>query len=45
MDFGPRVFLDEDNVELALSLENCVDDEEVFPNVLQENSEIFHNHS
>ena len=45
MDFGPRGFLDEDDVRLALSLKNYVDDEEVFLNVLRENSEIFYNHS
>jgi len=26
MDFGPRRFLDEDDIELDLSLENNVDD-------------------
>jgi len=45
MDFGPRGFLDEDDVELTLSLENGVDDEGVFPNILQQNSEIFYDHS
>jgi len=45
MDFRPRGFLDKDDVELTLSLENGVDDKRVFPNILQKNSEIFHNHS
>ena len=45
MDFRPRGFLDEDDVKLALSLKNGVDDEGVFPNVLQKNFEIFHDHS
>ena len=45
MNFGPRGFLDEDNVELALSLKNGVDNKGVFPNILQNNFEIFHNHS
>jgi len=45
MDFGPRGFLDENDVELTLSLKNGVDNERVFPNILQKNSEIFHNHS
>ena len=45
MDFGPRGFLDEDDVKLALSFKNGVDDEGVFLNILRKNSEIFHNHS
>jgi len=45
MDFEPRGFLDKNDVELALSLENGIDDEGVFLNVLQKNSEIFYNHS
>ena len=45
MDFGPRGFLDEDDVKLALSFENGVNNERVFPNVLQKNSEIFYDHS
>ena len=45
MDFGPRGFLDEDDVKLALSFKNSVDDEGVFLNILQKNSEIFHNYS
>jgi len=27
MDFGPRRFLDEDDIKLDLSLENSIDDE------------------
>ena len=45
MDFRLRRSLDEDDVKLALSLKNGVDDEGVFPNVLQKNFEIFHDHS
>jgi len=45
MNFGPRGFLDEDDVELALSLKNGIDDEGVFLNILQKDFEIFHNYS
>jgi len=45
MDFRLRGFLDEDDVELALSLKNDVDNKRVFPNVLQKHFEIFHDHS
>ena len=45
MNFEPRGFLDKDDVELALSLKNGIDNEGVFPNVLQKDFEIFHNHS
>jgi len=45
MNFGPRRFLDENNVQLVLGLKEGVDDEGVFVNILQKNFEIFHNHS
>jgi len=43
-NFGPRRFLDEDNVKLALSLKNSVDNKRVFPNILQKYFEILYNH-
>ena len=45
MNFGPRGFLDENNVELVLDLKKGVDDEGVFANILRKNFEVFHNHS
>jgi len=44
-NFGPRRFLDENDVELVLGLKKGVDDEGVFANILQKNFEVFHNHS
>jgi len=45
MNFGPRRFLDENDVELVLDLKEGVDNEGVFANILQKNFEVFHNHS
>ena len=45
MNFGPRGFLDENNVELVLGLKEGVDNEGVFANILQKNFEVFHNYS
>jgi len=44
-NFGPRRFLDENDVELVLGLKKGVDNEGVFANILQKNFEVFHNHS
>ena len=44
MDFGPRRFLDEDNIKLALSLKNSVDNEWVLLDILQEDSEVSYDH-
>jgi len=45
MNFGPRRFLSENDVELVLDLKEGVDNEGVFVNILQKNFEVFHNHS
>jgi len=44
-NFGPRRFLDENDVELVLGLKENVDDEGVFANILRKNFEVFHNYS
>ena len=44
MDFRPRRFLDEDDIKLALSLEDSIDDEWVLLDILQENSEVLYDH-
>ena len=45
MNFGPRRFLDENDVELILDLKEGVDNEGVFVNILWKNFEVFHNYS
>ena len=45
VNFGPRGFLDENNVKLILGLKEGVDNEGVFVNILQKNFEVFHNYS
>ena len=45
MNFGPRRFLSENDVELVLDLKEGVDNEGVFANILRKNFEVFHNHS
>ena len=45
MNFGPRRFLDENDIELILGLKEGVDNEGVFVNILRKNFEVFHNYS
>jgi len=44
MDFRPRRFLDEDDIELDLSLENNVDNEWVLLDILWKDPEISYDH-
>ena len=44
MDFGPRRFLDEDDIKLDLSLENSIYDEWVFLDVLQKDPKVLYDH-
>ena len=44
MDFGPRRFLDEDDIKLDLSLENSVDDEWVLSDILQKDPKVLYDH-
>ena len=44
-NFGPRRFLDENDVKLVLGLKEDVDDEGFFANILWKNFEVFHNYS
>jgi len=40
-NFGPRRFLDENDIKLVLGLKEGVDNEGVFANILQRNFEFF----